>query len=546
MTDVAEPDVLVVGAGPAGLTVAIELGRRGHRVLLVERTPRGGYKAPRTYLINNRTMEQLRRWGLADTLRSRNPIDPAMKPDVVFATSLTGQEIHTFHRAFVGTAREETSSENAEWTPQATIEGVLTEHLESFPNVIVRWNSEIVSFVDAGDHVLTTVRDVDTAAEITIKSKYLVGADGSRSVVRHGLDIRLEGTANLMKAFIYHVRAPELKALITVPKASFYWFVNGSFNSYSGVILNTMSAQGDYSFGCFPSPPDIDPDNEDDVRKVFYGAVGDEVPVEFVSGRSWNMHALLAPRYGQGRVFIAGDAAHLIPNLGGFGFNLSVLDAVDLGWKLSAVLSGWGGEHLLDSYSFERHQADTWVTQVQIENAAVLSHHMYRPGMESDDETGAALRGQVAEVIAREKNQEFQSLGAQKGYRYIDSPIVVDDGSAPAPRDPVTYVQTSRPGALAPHAWLADGSSLYDHFGQEFTVLVAPGADPADFVTEARASNVPLTVYEVPAQLAALYPQRFTLVRPDQHVCWRGDEISDGVTAILGVVTGRRVPAPIG
>nr|WP_281251252.1 FAD-dependent monooxygenase [Novosphingobium mathurense] len=533
-------DVVIAGAGAAGLSAAIELGRRGINVVILECLDKDDYRGPRTYLINSRSMEHLRRWGIADRLAERNPIDPEMQPDVIFATRLNGYLLHRFDRPFVGTERVEEAAENAQWIPQRSIEETMIELVNTMPTVKLLWRHALVSFTEVEDGVSCVATDPD-GKEFEISGKYLVGADGSKSLVRKSLGIRLQGRGNMLAAFVYHVRVPELKRISKVGHSSFYWFVNGSYGGYSGVTINCVR-EGEYSIGSFPCPPGIDASDEAQVRKVIYAGFGEETPMEFIGGRSYNMHAIIAPEMLRGRVAIAGDAAHLLPNLGGFGFNVGLLDGVDIGWKLAYLLKGWGGDRLLLSYQNERQEALNWVAKIQIENVDVLSHDIYMPGLEDDTPEGERLRQRAKEIIVREKTQEFHSLGTQKGYRLTKSEIISDDGSPPAPTDAIQYFQTSRPGSLAPHAWLTDGSSLYDHFGPEFTLVVRDGS--AAEVDSTIAVDVPIKVLVLPdPAIAKLYDTRFTLVRPDQMVAWRGDELPEDLAGLMARLTGRAASA---
>ena len=264
-------------------------------------------------------------------------------------------------------------------------------------------------------------------------------------------------------------------------------------------------------------------------------STGIDLPYEILSSDVWVASRLLADRYSDGRVFLIGDACHLHPPFGGFGMNMGVADGVDLGWKLAAVLDGWGGDILLASYEGERRFVHDYVMDEAEANHALIPSTLMRPGLADDTADGAAARAAAAAFIAQHKAAEFYALGVILGYCYATSPIVVDDGTMAAWTRSRDYVPQAIPGCLAPHAWLADGRSLYDTFGPGFTLLVFGEADPTAAVADARAAGVPLTVVSMPVELATLYGEPLTLVRPDQHIAWRGAAWRSG---ILERVTG--------
>ena len=223
--------------------------------------------------------------------------------------------------------------------------------------------------------------------------------------------------------------------------------------------------------------------------------------------------------------------------------NMGVADGVDLGWKIAAVLQGWGGPALLDSYERERRAVHEYVMDEAVANHATLGNQLWRDGLEDATEAGEQLRREVGDRVRIAKLREFNTLGVVLGYRYENSAVIVSDGSTAPPKDFMNYVPSASPGCLAPHAWLHDGSSLYDHFGQGFTLLCTGEDDAAGLAQMRRAADaagIPLTVLRpgLPV-LAELYRARFALIRPDQHVAWRGDVWPDDAASLFEVVTGR-------
>jgi hypothetical protein len=269
-------------------------------------------------------------------------------------------------------------------------------------------------------------------------------------------------------------------------------------------------------------------------------STGIDLPYEILSSDEWVASRLLADRYRQGRAFLIGDACHLHPPFGGFGMNMGIADGVDIGWKIAAVEQGWGGPVLLDSYEAERRPAHDYVLDEAEANHALLPNKLVRDGIESEGEVGDAVRAEIAAIIERGKAAEFYALGVVLGYCYTGSPVVIDDGSVADWQRSRDYHPTAIPGCLAPHRWFGD-TSLYDLFGAGFTLLVLVDGHQAEIdkaSTEAEASATPLIVVELtdPA-LLDLYEQPLILIRPDQHVAWRGALWPEG--DILRTVTGR-------
>ena len=534
-------DVLIAGAGPVGLAAAIELGQRGIRCLVVERNDRVGY-SPRAKTTNVRSREHLRRWGIADALRAASPIPPDYPSNVVFATRMNGPELARFGNALNGSrARNDLYSEEAQWVPQYVLEEVLRQHAASLPGVEIRFNTELISFADDGRSVLARLKDVASGAEREVSSAYLIGADGARSSVREAIGARMEGEGAFSRNYNIIFRAPALASRHGHGPAIMYWMVNEEVPS----LLGPMDSEGLWFFMATKLANDVDPASVDPVELIRRGTGLADLEIEIVGRDPWVAHRLVADRYEKGRVFLAGDACHLHPPFGGFGMNMGIGDAVDLGWKLAAVLQGWGGPELLASYAAERRKVHERTIAEAVINYGAVGNQLVRPGLEAPGPLGDATRREVGEIIEATKLREFRTLGIVLGTRYEDSPIIVPDGSAPPVEHFMLYVPSAHPGCLAPHLWLGDGSSLYDHFGQGFTLLATAGdrTGAAPLIAAATRLGVPVKLL-LPGdhRLPARYGARFALIRPDQHVAWRGDALPVDCEALLAFVTGRARP----
>ncbi|MFJ3044386.1 FAD-dependent monooxygenase [Herbaspirillum chlorophenolicum] len=532
--------VLIVGAGPTGLALAIELGHRGIACLLIERNERVGH-APRAKTTNVRTREHLRRWGIADTLRAASPLGMNYPSNVVFCTRLAGPEIARHENAmYCAPGRNPLYSEHAQWIPQYTVEQVLKQHAESLPGVRLKFRSELLGLQQDGHKVHAFVRDGANHEEYVVEADFVVGADGARSLVRELIGTRMEGRYGLSKNYNIVFRAPGLEAAHRHGPAIMYWQINRDVPS----VIGPMD-QGDTWF-FMPTQVAAGQRLADiDVPALIAKSTGISMPYQILSSDEWVASRLLGDRYRQQRVFLAGDACHLHPPFGGYGMNMGMADSVDLGWKLAAVLQGWGGEALLDSYEAERRPVHQWVLDEAEANHATLGNQLLDDAIEDTGAAGIAIRREIGARIDATKMREFATLGVVLGYRYDDSPIVVPDGSPTPHNDFINYVPSSRPGALAAHAWLHDGSSLYDHFGWGFTLLAGPDASETDIAAareDAMAHGMALEVIR-PREggIASLYPARLTLIRPDQHVAWRGDAWPG--RALLKRVTGHAMAA---
>src|SRR5690348_14484905 len=271
--------------------------------------------------------------------------------------------------------------------------------------------------------------------------------------------------------------------------------------------------------------------------------IGRDMPFEILHLFPWTVHNCLVERYGEGRAFLLGDAAHLQPPSGGFGMNGGVGDAVNFGWKLAAVLQGWGGDRLLDSYAVERRQFHERALRESAQNYA--DNRLLRDGLE-DPTHGQAIRAELGEHIQRTKPKNFQSLGVSLGYRYEGSPITVPDGTPPTPFETTRYIPTARPGHRAPHWRQPDGRALADDFGSGFTLLcLGDDAGAAALEASAAPAGIPLRVLRhSEPELRELYDAGLVLIRPDLHVAWRADQPPEHPERLWDVLRGAGSPVP--
>lgn len=540
-----ETEVLVVGGGPVGMSLALELGMQDRRCLLIEQQDRTGL-APRAKTTNVRSRELMRRWGIAQHLAAASPFGVDHPSNVVFATRLMGRELARFANAFYcSPERDDRFSEHAQWIPQYKVEKVLREKVAQLPQVQCMTGTALDAFEQSDGGVVATLRRMGGGETFTVRARYLVGADGARSTVRERLGIRMEGTSPLSQHHNVVFRAPGLAQKHALGPGVMYWLVNPQVPS----VVSPLD-QGDlWTFGCplLGDDPNIDP------TPLIRTALGADIPLEVLSRDHWTAHQLVANRYREKNVFLVGDACHLHPPFGGHGMNMGIGDAVDLGWKLAATLGGWGGPLLLDSYQIERRQVHRRVVDESVVNHTRSSGSLWRDGLEDEGPQGDAVRAEVARTILEGKRQEFDSLGVVIGSRYAESPVLVREAHDAVPwPDSSRYTASAWPGCRAPHLWLApgkdQGASLYDHFASRAMTLLVTRPEALQGAQEvqaaAKAQGIPLTVLAPDApSLHNLYAADYALIRPDHHVAWRGQTPSAAVAALPRTVGHPAHPA---
>jgi 2-polyprenyl-6-methoxyphenol hydroxylase-like FAD-dependent oxidoreductase len=539
---VAETQVLIVGAGPVGLTLALDLGRRGVRCTLIERNTTS-IQLPKMERCNARTMEIYRRLGIAERIRDAGlPRNAPM--DVFLALSMADPALAHLPCPSVAAATAEIAARNDggllepyQLISQYTLEPLLRSIVETIPSVTVRFGCELIAFTQDATSVSAVVQAKD-AAEETIRASYLVGCDGGSSTVRKQLGIRLQGEGNIRKLRQALFRCDDLYERIPMGKGRHYHIAEGPLFAFLILQDSTRHWTLHAAASC-----------DGEMAEIFRKSLAMPIAFEMLSVNEWTQHLLCAERYGEGRVFVAGDAAHLVIPTGGLGMNTGVGDAIDLSWKLAATLAGWGGTKLLASYEAERRPIG--LRNVKASRAAMTGRlgwrAAYHPNVRDNTPEGAATRAQMASLFDTQQRKVTEILGIEAGYRYKNSPIVwPEPGDGPDP-DNLCYIPTTWPGARLPHVWLSDGAAIHDRLGSGYTLLRLGGthADTSRLERSFQEMHAPLEVLDVTGETARdIYQYDLLLVRPDLHVVWRGNKLPQDAAKIAMAATGR-LPSPI-
>jgi 2-polyprenyl-6-methoxyphenol hydroxylase-like FAD-dependent oxidoreductase len=532
-----DTQVLIAGAGPTGLTLAIDLALRGVACTLVEQKPEPAF-LPKMERCNARTMEIYRRMGIAERVRAAGlPAHCPMDIFVVFSL-VEPPLVHHPHpsvaeaRARIARCTDGTLPlEPYQLISQYTLEPLLKSIAETLPNITVRFGCELLSFTQDPRAVTATVRDLGGRLS-TIEALYMVGCDGGSSTVRKQLGIALEGEQLLQLCQALY-RCDELYERIPIGKGRHYHVADDKATQ-----LIVQDSTRHFTLHSIV-------ENEAEMRPMFEKTIAMPLRYEMLYAGMWRQNLLLAERYGEGRVFLAGDAVHLVIPTGGLGMNSGVGDAIDLSWKLAAVLQGWGGPKLLPSYETERRHVGA--RNVAASRHATMGRRVwrgaYRPLIRENTPEGLAARAEFARLADVEQRKASDMIGAELGYRYIGSPLVEQEpGEGPEPKF-MEYEPTTWPGARLPHTWLADGTAMQDRigYGHGYTLLrLGATRAPTEVLERAFAAlAAPLQVLDVPdAAPRDVYGHDLLLLRPDLHVAWRGNALPDGPEALAAMATG--------
>jgi 2-polyprenyl-6-methoxyphenol hydroxylase-like FAD-dependent oxidoreductase len=532
-------DVLIVGAGPIGLTLAVDLGRRGVCCTLIEKKPAPEF-LPKMERCNARSMEIFRRMGVAEQIRTAG-LDRNVPMDVYIALAMNDPPLLRLPYPSVAEAQAEIAACNDGSMPrepyqlisQYTLEPLLKSAAEQFSSVTVRYSHEFLSLSQDADAVTATLRDPE-GRSVEMRAQYVVGCDGGASLVRKQLGIQLRGEGNLLRFHQALYYAPDLYERIPIgggPGRGRHYHIADAQSTF----LIMQDSRKHWTLHAVV-------DRAEDMAAQFERTIGIPVPYELLYVGEWKQNLLLADHYGAGRVFLAGDSVHLVIPTGGLGMNTGVGDAIDLSWKLHATLGGWGGPSLLPSYEIERRQVGD--RNVGASRYAALGRRkwrsQYRPNIRDTTPEGQATRDHLARVANVEQRKTNEMIGAELGYRYVGSPVIWEEPGGPEHlfRE---YVPTTWPGARLPHVWLQDGRSVHDAIGDGYTLLRLgrSNADTSGVEFAMQALQAPFKVLTIVEDGPRdVYGYDLILVRPDLHVVWRGNTAPSDPAQLAAVATG--------
>lgn len=539
-----QTQVTIIGAGPVGLTAAMDLAQRGIDVVVVESRSTDQPADAKCNTIAARTMEMFRRLGVAEQARACGLTDD-FPTDVVYATAANGLEI----TRIVQPSRNErfgTRCESAEgfpdshWqTPEPVVRAsqlylnpILQAHAATFERISLLTETTFQHYEDQGERVVTTCITRE-GTELVIQSRYLIGCDGAASPVRKQMGVKLEGDAELGKMRSTLVRCPQIKALLGERPGWMTWVLNprvtGVVVAIDGeelwLLHRNVSLMAEYDSVA----------REQSIRDLL--GVDQDFTWEEVHHQDWTARRMVASRFRQNNVFVCGDAAHIWIPFAGYGMNAGIADATNLSWMMAAVLNGQASTALLDAHERERHPITEQVSRFAMSKAmeylaAVQGRKI--PGLvEARHFVGKFLRSRLGQRMYDMNVPQFACEGLNFGYYYDNSSIIHYDGEVAPEYEMGSAVPSTVPGCRVPHFWLADGVSVYDELGPVYTLLCFEGAAPeAAFIEAFATAGLPLKVLQV-AEAPEIYNTRYLLARTDQHVAWRGDTLPEDCAAFV-------------
>lgn len=540
-------DVLVVGGGPVGLSLATDLAQRGVQVVIAEIREFAEPPNVKCNHVSARSMEQFRRLGVAATLRNAG-LPEDYPNDVVFRTSVTGIELTRIPIPCRKDRYTETQGPDTGWaTPepphrinQIFLEPLLLQHAVAQQGLTLLNRTQVTDFAQDEHGVTVTLRPLDSQIEKKLRVKYVVGCDGGSSFVRKKMGAKLEGTPVIQRVQSTYIRAPQLASLMHGKPAWCYYAVNprrcGTVFAIDGhetwLVHNHLH----------PNEPEFDSvDRDQSIRHIL--GVGPDFQYDIITKEDWVGKRLLANRFRDGRVFLAGDAAHLWVPYAGYGMNAGIADAMNLAWLLDAAIKGWADPAILNAYEAERHPITEQVSFFVMDHAQkmIKARSAVPANIEAPGPEGEAARSLIGAEAYALNVQQFCCEGLNFGYFYDQSPIIAyQEEKAPA-YSMGAFTPSTVPGCRVPHFWLNNGQSLYDLLGNGYSLLRFDAqVDVTDFLDSAAQHQIPVQLIDLVDQ--AHRPQEcqqaLLICRTDQHVVWRGESLTQGAADLLRMMRG--------
>ena len=540
-----EVSVLISGGGSVGLSLAAELGWRNIDCMVVEQAA-GLNNHPRANAVANRTMEYYRRWGI-DKAITEAGIPPDHPADYYWVSSLHGRQLHRISLPPFKKIREVKDTggyvkEEHTWSPylktitgQNEVEETILNYIDTLSNINMNFNYSLESFEQDILGVTSKVKNIKSGVIEEVRSKYLIACDGGKSMVREKLNIGLSGRADMAKFVSIYFKAPDFMKCHKFGSANIFFPLH---KDYAGFLLN-WDGGTTFTYHLMLKPGQLW--NEVNTKKSIEEVLGQTTDIEILSVQPWTAHALVADKYHDKRIIMAGDAVHLFTPTGGFGMNTGVSDAIDIAWKVQAMVEGWGGAKLIDSYFEERHSIGVRNTKEAADCFDQLNSVMqYGDILDEDSKRAEKLREKLS-INLKEQDKLIASSGTLLGYRYKNSSIVIPDGTEETFDNPRKYIPTARPGHRAPHIWLEEGVSIYDKFNKNFTLLVFTEdlIDAKKLISKAESIALPIHLLQInDKDVLNLYLNKYVIVRPDLMVAWRSDYIPENIIDILNTIIG--------